>query len=185
MSAKRDADAREAQQTCVRSTRSAAKAHAKHGRTDRESETTLSPSMIFPRASDAPSAGARLSLVTSPFLSRSRHGAAPAFFRNSFAQLHSVTKRRNGFQPTLRFQLRVRCQRLQSGNFKSMVYEGPLKLATEHMVAILMPDALDNGASAGEKKASQTLFHVLALPSMVMDRVHGWNALQADQRSSR
>jgi hypothetical protein len=50
-----------------------------------------------------------------------------------------------------------------------MVYEGPLKLATEHMVAILMPDALDDGASAGEKKASQTLFHVLALPSMVMD----------------
>jgi hypothetical protein len=51
MSAKPDADAREAQQACVRNARSTAKAHAKPGREGREGETALSPSMAFPRAS--------------------------------------------------------------------------------------------------------------------------------------
>ena len=53
--------------------------------------------------------------------------------------------------------------------FKSMVYDGPLKLAAEHMVVIMMPDALEDGAAAGQKIASQTLFHSLAMPSMVME----------------
>ena len=72
------------------------------------------------------------------------------------------------FNPRYDFNYECAATASKATIFKTLVYEGPLKLAKEHMVATLMPDALDDGASAGEKKASQTLLHVLALPAMVM-----------------
>jgi hypothetical protein len=51
------------------------------------------------------------------------------------------------FNPRYDYQYECAVAASKATIFKSMVYDGPLKLAGEHMVAIMLPEALEDGAS--------------------------------------
>ena len=64
-----------------------------------------------------------------------------------------------------------------AGKLNSLAAEGPLLIATDHKLAILLPGALDAATNAPKVTITQTVAHGMFIGGVVFDPAVGWGGM--------